>query len=300
MFIRTIYLLRLLLLHSLLISALASGAEPSQAASKLPPQYWGHFSWVGQQQPDHGLSFDLMQELTTRLPEYQHRYQVMSLSRGFIDIQQRDDLCMVAVIQSAERDQVGYFVGLWPILPPHVVIRSADRHTIAGDSNRLSLAELLQRPDLRGALIRERSYGPELAPLLSAGLASGQLKSLQTSNHNNLLNMLNMGRIDFTLDYLESFLGSTEAQPELKSKLLLLPLQEAQTPRIAGIYCPRTPHGKQLIERIDQLARDSEVNSNFQSIVNRYIPSEVQQPYADWLNEFYSQRPQRSLTNLPD
>lgn len=290
MHIRT---LATLLLHSLLIGLLSSPAIADSTTQTKPTQYWGRIFWSGAAQPKHSFALDLIQEITSRLPEYEHHLQAMSISRGLTDLKQRDDLCMLALAQSAERDRSGYFVGLWPVLPPQLVIRRTDRDAIVGNRSSVSLKELLQDKELRSAIITERLFGPELTPLIEDGIASGQIKKLHTSSHNNnQLNMLIQGRIDFTLDYLESFQSTTENQPELSKKLLLIPITEAKTPRISGIYCSRTARGLAMIERIDAIARDPQVIANFQSIMDKYLPAEPRQAYRQWISDYYQQRPQ--------
>lgn len=293
-----------LLLYCLFMGPLASFTLAEPLPGQAVPQYWGKiFSWTesGVENPTQGIMFELLHEVTKELPEYQHHYQAMSLSRGFTDLKQHNNLCMVGMVRNPERDTVGYFVGLWPVLPPQLVIRRKDRQMIAGKQSRVSLTELLERHDLHGAIIEGRFFGPTLQPLLQAASAKGDLQTMQTSSSvNNLLRMLEAGRIDFTLDYLETFLTSSTGQPELRNNLLLMPLEEAQTPGVGGIYCSRTPRGKQLIERIDQLARDPQLQARFAAIIDRYLPAEPRQPYAQWISNYFKQPTQHSLTNISD
>ena len=293
----------------LLLSCLLSGlftnlAMAEQSTEQKPTQYWGKlFSWTDNkaQHPTEGIMFELLHEITKQLPEYQHHYIAMSLSRGFTDLTQRDDLCMVGMMRNPERDSVGYFVGLWPVLPPQLVIRRDDRQFITRGQKRVSFAALLLRNDLRGATLQGRYFGPTLEALLQTAKTEGRLQTLQTSaSANNLLSMLDAGRIDFTLDFLETFQTSSESRPELRKRLMLVPLEEVQTPGVGGIYCSRTPRGKQLIERIDTLAKNPKLQARFQKIIDHYLPAEPRQPFAQWTGNYYQQRSQKSITNLDD
>lgn len=291
----------------LLVSCLLSGvftnlAMADKPADEKPVQYWGKlFSWTDNkaQHPTEGIMFELLHEVTRQLPEYQHHYIAMSLSRGFTDMTHRDDLCMVGMMRNPERDRVGYFVGLWPVLPPQLVIRRDDQQFITREQKRVSLAAVLERNDLRGAVLEGRYFGPKLDALLQTAKSAGSVQSLQTSaNANNLLSMLDVGRIDFSLDFLETFQTSSESRPELRKRLMLVPLEEVQTPGIGGIYCSRTPRGKQLIERIDALAQNPRLQARFQKIIDRYLPATPRKPYAQWTGNYYQQRSQQSITNL--
>ncbi|HWR81555.1 MAG TPA: hypothetical protein VN303_15300 [Pseudomonas sp.] len=277
-------------------------AMADKPADEKPVQYWGKlFSWTDNkaQHPTEGIMFELLHEVTRQLPEYQHHYIAMSLSRGFTDMTHRDDLCMVGMMRNPERDRVGYFVGLWPVLPPQLVIRRDDQQFITREQKRVSLAAVLERNDLRGAVLEGRYFGPKLDALLQTAKSAGSVQSLQTSaNANNLLSMLDVGRIDFSLDFLETFQTSSESRPELRKRLMLVPLEEVQTPGIGGIYCSRTPRGKQLIERIDALAQNPRLQARFQKIIDRYLPATPRKPYAQWTGNYYQQRSQQSITNL--
>ena len=285
-------------------AAHAAEQSPSAASSSSskPIQFWGRAFWPEKQNGTKGgLVVELMAHVTSRLPQYQHHYQVMSLNRGFNDLKQRNDLCVVGVVRTPERDKWGYFVGLWPLLPPQLVIRRVDWQRINNGQPSISLKALLQRQDLRGATARVRSYGSDIDALVDAAERAGQMDKIQTSSkNNNLLNMLAVGRIDFTPEYIESFVASAQAQPEFPQKFVLLVIDEAQQPSVAGIYCSRSPRGEQLIRQIEQIARDPAVGTQFQTMMYRSIPGELRQPYQQWMDEFFQQRPEKNLTNLPD
>jgi hypothetical protein len=81
---------------------------------------------------------------------------------------------------------------------------------------------------------------------------------------------------------------------------MLVPLQEVQTPGVGGIYCSRTPRGKQLIERIDTLAKNPKLQARFKRILDQSLPAKPRLPFAQWTNNYYQQRSQKSITNLHD
>jgi hypothetical protein len=121
-----------LLLYCLLIGPLASFTLAEPLPGQAVPQYWGKiFSWRenGLQNPTQGIMFELLHEVTKQLPEYQHHYQAMSLSRGFSDLKQHNNLCMVGMVRNPERRDLhgavieGRFFG--PTLQPLLQAASA-------------------------------------------------------------------------------------------------------------------------------------------------------------------------------
>ncbi len=278
----------------------AHAAEPTSnlASAEKTTQYWGRAFWPSQNpETAGGLAIELMNVVTKRLPEYQHQYQIMSFSRGFNDLQHRNDLCMVGVVRAEQRDRSGYFVGLWPLLPPQLLIRRDSWQQISGGQPTVSMQALLQRPDLHGASIQQRTFGGQVDQLLTP---SNNLELLQTSSKtNNLLQMLAKKRIDFTPEYIEVFLDNTQEQLPLREQLMALSIAEAQTPAVIGIYCSRSPEGERLTRQIAHIAGDSAVQAEFQNIINREIPAINRQAHQDWLDDFFRNGTKNIQTNLP-
>lgn len=288
-------LLRALLIFSLLTLGAELRAEPQEII-------WGTSPWPGlvnlrDGQPHSGIIVDLLQQVTARLPQYRHRLQLVNLSRGLEQLKQPGTTCLLPTIRTAERDQLGHYVGLFVAMPHQLLVRSSDQARLAAGQSEVSLRALLQDPQLRGGLIQDRSYGPSLDPLLNDPAVQPQLLRIQTSSAgNNLFDMLAHGRIDYLLEYAEvtQFLQQQGAAQGLS----LLPLQEASTPLVSGIYCSRTREGAELVRQIDQIARQPEVIAYFQQAQKAYVPATTLQHYQAWLDQFFAQRGQRDLTSL--
>ena len=79
----------------------------------------------------------------------------------------------------------------------------------------------------------------------------------------------------------------------------LLPLQEANTPIVSGIYCSKNAAGAELVRRIDQIARQPEVIAHFVAAQHAYVPAATVKHYQAWLDRFFGERPGKNLTSLP-
>jgi uncharacterized protein (TIGR02285 family) len=225
-------------LLGLLLSGWLAVAAPARAEEVV----WGMSPWPGlvelrDGQPAGGIIVALLGEITARLPEYAHRHSLVNLSRGFEQLRDERLHCFLPTFRTAERDRLGHYVGLFVAMPHQLVVRTRDRQAIAGGQTEVSLRQVLASPGLRGGLIRDRSYGPQLDPLLHG--EHPQLQRIQTSSAgNNLFDMLEHGRIDYLLEYAE-VLGSVRRAGGAGA-LDLLPLREANTPAVSGVYCSRT------------------------------------------------------------
>lgn len=289
-------LFRTLLVFSLLTLGAGLRAEPQEII-------WGTSPWPGlvnlrDGQPHSGIIVDLLQQVTERLPQYRHRLQLVNLSRGLEQLKQPAITCLLPTIRTPERDQLGHYVGLFVAMPHQLLIRSRDQARLAAGQNEVSLRALLQDTRLRGGLIQDRSYGPSLDPLLNDPAVQTRLLRIQTSSAgNNLFDMLEHGRIDYLLEYAE--VTQFVQQQGGASDLTLLPLQEASTPVVSGIYCSRTPAGAKVIREIDDIARQPDVIAHFKQAQKAYVPTTTLRHYQAWLDNFFQQRGQLDLTSLP-
>ena len=255
------------------------------------------------EQPKSSLNFDPLEEIIQRLPNYSHHLQQMNISRALLELEKRDDVCIVGLQRSAERDKLGYFTALYISLPPQLVVRSSDEAKFKDGQKKVALEQLLQRTDLRGAVLAGRYYGAELTPIIQAAVSQGRLQSIQTSGSgSNVLDMLKHRRIDYTLEYSEA-IQLIQTIPEMHpiiQTLSLLPLEETTTPIISGIYCSRTENGKELIMQIDSIAREPDVREHYRAASQALTPPTARQNYSQWFDEFYNRREPSAFTNLEE
>jgi len=276
--------------------------HPAQAAEG--PLTWGLQDWPGlvdtrDQQPVGGIMFELLRQLTEQMPEYRHRYQLMSLQRGFELLRRGHELCVVGAFRTPERDLLGHYVGLFIAMPYQLVIRAEDLPRITQGQADVSLQALLQREDLRGALVRGRSYGPLLDPLLGGPQAAARLPRVPSlSVGTNLFEMLAHERIDYMIEHAEIYQHLQLAR-RFSTPLRLVPIRETPQPLIAGIYCSRNTWGERIIRRLDGLARDPAIAARFAEAQQQSVPQETLQHYRLWIERYSRERPTQSQTNLP-
>ncbi|MBC9249324.1 hypothetical protein A9179_03430 [Pseudomonas alcaligenes] len=292
-------------LRALLVLLMLCAAPPTWAGQAPSNEITWHMSpWPGlinirNGQPDNGIIVDLLQQITQRLPDYQHRYSMANLTRGLEQLKRESLSCFLPAFPTPERAEHGYYVGLFATMPHQLVVRTTDVERIRAGQAEISLQQLLHERNLRGGLVLDRSYGPVLDPLLQAADVQAQLLRIQTSSAgSNLYGMLEHGRIDYLLDYAE-VVQYVQRQQDFARDLSLLPLQETSTPYVSGIYCSKTAEGAELIRRIDTIARQPEVISHFIAAQKAYVPPATLHHYQAWIDRFFAQRAQQDLTTLP-
>lgn len=224
----------------------------------LPP----HFSYAGGRPPQkpadlgHGELDGMLRLLIARMPQFQHEFFDASLPRFEALARQGQTICSVLHVRTPERLAWLYFTHTHPPLfsrQVHVIVHRDALPRFESLGQPVALAELLQRGDLVGLLPRDRSYGAKIDTLLKEQ-STGGLKTVNAGRSMQLLAMLRVKRMDYTLDYpstVDEYMRANEAQGEL----VKIPLAEARSTAVATVACSRNPEGRKRIEAIDAAVR---------------------------------------------
>lgn len=199
-----------------------------------------------------------MRVLLPRMAGFRHEFVEASTARYEALSRSGQTLCSTLHVRTAERLEWLYFSHLYPPLVSreiHVIVRRDALARVmqgAPADGRVVLADLLQRPELRLLLARDRAFGPQIDPLLGRHAVPRLAVGAQLSSQ--LLDMLRAGRMDYTLDY------PAVMQDHLKrigdpGALVALPVAEGRSTLLATVSCSRTPEGRRHIEAIDAAVR---------------------------------------------
>ncbi len=205
----------------------------------------------------HGELDGLQRLLVTRLPQVRHEFVVAVPTRFEALVRQGEPICSLLPRRTPERLSWLYFTPTHPPLNSravHLVTRAELLPRLTALGEPLSLARVLQAPQLRGVLTRDRSFGPRIDQLLQT---QGQtlLQSALAWRGSNLLSMLQAGRMDYTLEHPVLVDDYLRQHPD-GARLVKLPLLEAQAISQATVACARNPAGRRHIEAIDAVIRE--------------------------------------------
>ncbi len=247
-----------------------------------------------------GLLFEAMQLIDAQLPEWQTRYEVLSLARLEQRMGERGESCSSGQLKSAERDRQGYFVPYLLSTPMHVLVRRQTLEQLLIEDGQVSLAWLFANPYLRGALAKARAYPPDIRQALQRALAEGRLQELGGSvAGDNLLLMVSHRRLDYVFDYPLIYTEVARTY-SLSEPLVSVPLRESAQLVPVGIYCPRSEWGMRMARRIDQAVRKAaQQPQDFMALHERWLPAEVYQRYHAQLQGYYRERARMSAAPAP-
>jgi uncharacterized protein (TIGR02285 family) len=192
-----------------------------------------------------------------RLPQYQHRFVVLNGPRAEVERKAGLGLCSASSMRTPERLQERYFTPAMPTVQLQLVTqrkRAAELSGSRGSRGSVSLRELLSRGDVQGVVLAKRHYGPELEPLLKD---APQVRTIVAPKAANLLAMLEVGRMDFTLEYPMVVAHHQAMQrPGRAAPLQSLPIEEAGEPPVGYFSCNRNAWGRAVIADLDKALRE--------------------------------------------
>ncbi len=251
---------------AVVFAAAAAQAQPQAdtihwVAQDVPPHFSFHEGHaprsVAELGPGEVASF--MRVLLPRMAGFRHEFVEAGTARYEALSRSGQTLCSTLHVRTPERLAWAYFSHLYPPLASrevHVIVRreALDRVLAhAPGDGRVVLADLLQRPELRLLLARDRAFGPKIDALL----AQQPVPRLSVGPHpgTQLMDMLRAGRIDYTLDYPAAMQDHLQRAGDAGA-LVALPVAEGRSTLVATVSCSRTPQGRRHIEAIDAAVRE--------------------------------------------
>lgn len=238
-----------------------------------------------------GLGFDLLHALEPYLQAQgvTVTYGLSMLPRLQVDLQAGRNICVTAVLQTPERDKIGYFVPLWPIPPRQLVVREEHLSRLPVRDGAVDAAALLASP-LRGAVQAGRVYPPALVELLVRGREQGRLTEVAVGGTpDNHLLMLSYGRFDYLLEY-PIVVVELMRQKELVAPLHLIPLRGLDDLEMAGAYCTRNAWGKAMAGQIAKALHQQLRQPDIMQIYERWLPPSSYGVYAQRILDSHRQR----------
>ena len=239
-------------------------------------------------------SGDLMLKMVIHeWPEVEHRVVITPISRALALLEQGDPACFPAAIINPERERMAYFAPS-RILPPVQVVARADvvSRLPLNEQGEVLPVSLFDRSDLRGLVVLKRSYAPLLDAMLSQrSSTSGLRDTVAADSGSNILQMLNLGRADYTLEFDWALAYHRVRHPEFASGVGLKALPIAGTaPFVGGIACPRTEWGRMAIRKIDSILVKVTKMQRYRAAMNRWMTPEAVKRYQAEQAAFYLQR----------
>lgn len=229
-----------------------------------------------------GVWDQLLHELVTRLPEYDHKFIEMNNVRYEQLAAEGQNVCKVYYFKTPERERSLYYSSPTTVfLSNHVVMRR-DKAKLLGNPASLSLARLMQDPRFDGSFIEGRSYGNQIDQIIRRFKGQAYLHSNVTSNQ-SLFEFLSLGRTDYILEF-PAVRAFFEQELTLHPDLVNIAIDETPPHNITYVTCVRNPWGQKVIGQVNEVLR-------------RYVPTPA---YRAATLRWYRPEEQRRLSKFFD
>lgn len=251
-------------LGGLLASPGALGAEKVLwAALDFPPFQVrdGEFRGSG--------SFDgLLDLLVARLPDLEHEVLTMTFARREDEMRNGVRLCTPGLFRTAERER--YLVFSLPALIhlDNRVITLASRAHVLGSAGPVDLEALLARPDLVGGIFSQRSFAPNIDPLVRRH-ASRKNLVVRALRPAQMFEMLLEGELDWAIMFPHEAAFLARKFPG-SPPLAVSPILGTPPYSVTAVACTKGPWGEAMIARVDAVLRRERDTPAYRALSERW------------------------------
>jgi uncharacterized protein (TIGR02285 family) len=255
----------------MLFSGFTSGQPLLWLYPDEPPQ-----SYRSQQQPA-GYTFAILELLLQPLQQYQHQtIPTGNYARLFKELEKDQPACALGIIHTPERAQTLLFSQRPVFLFFNVqVVMHNSLYQQLHQPPTIALTELL-RQRYKVGISAGRRYTAELEHLLHPYRDHQLLQLAQGNVHSSLLQLINLERLDYTLEYPEMLFYIRQQQPELVANLTSIPIKETDAFGVSWLACNDTELTREIMPLLNQqLASIRSLPAYYQLLAQRQLPQQL-------------------------
>ncbi|MYM41077.1 TIGR02285 family protein [Duganella qianjiadongensis] len=235
-----------------------------------------------------GIGDNLLKLLVQALPEYEHKFSVMTMPRIMAEMKADKPLCVLNVQLTPERAKIAYATPLLKTPGPQLVLSKQLLARHPEWKNGVSLAAISADPALRGQYQIERAYGENLNKILQSPANVG-LKPNSSASASNALRMIEHRRADYTIEYPELLEWSVKRR-DIPDSLTSLPILEAAPFLDSYVLCTRSEWGAATTQRIDAELRKLAATPAYRQALERWLPKDELRVHKYEYQQFYRNR----------
>ncbi|KPC54774.1 TIGR02285 family protein [Amantichitinum ursilacus] len=266
---------------------------------------WAVFDWAPVyilQNPDavqvaqlnDGTGDRLVKLLQHSLPQYEHRMVNMVPGRIFAELRNGTHLCYASSLANADRLAYSVMTAAGIAPPVQVVLRQDTLRAHPQWRDGVDLAQLFQDRSLLGNYPAARSFGDEIDTLLRSPSNRNMKPMAVVSQSSNLFRMMQMGRLDYTLEY-PQVLVYQQSKGQAPADLVSVPIKNAPPFLGSHVACSKNDWGRKVIVDIDAAMQKIAAQPSYLQALEAWVPpNEMALRHKDYEN-FVRQRSSRSM-----
>jgi uncharacterized protein (TIGR02285 family) len=297
-------MIKTLLLLTVVLAATPAIASEDKAHSivwlqwDLAPDYIRHGKLKGQ-----GFSTKRQQIVEKLLPEYQHRSIFVSLKRGLAIFKKQQQAasagkklsvthCGADFVSHPHADMDDYLsVAAFPFRGSLLVTRKEKAAQFGKTDEVLSGQSLLSNKALKLVLADNRPYGGMTMPIYNYIGQNPKQKNvvmLTTGNiSSSMLSMVYYGRYDYTFAYADKLYYRSLTSNEKLEDYRTFKVKENDQWLYGFFGCNRTPMGKKIIEKINDIIRVQKKTKVWKELYGEWLPPTFRAEYYDYYDNVF-------------
>lgn len=200
-----------------------------------------------------GVWDELLQEVITKLPEYNHRTVTMKNVRFNLLAERKEKVCKIYYYKTPKRENfLHYSMPSVVFLSTHIVMEK-EKAEILGNPISISLDGLMKDSRFKGTVVKGRSYGKVIDPIIAANLKQKQLKA-EVLDYKSLVEFINLKRTDYILE-LPVAMSFFVKDSDLKPDVVNIAIDESTPYNITYVVCVKNEWGREVINRVDDILK---------------------------------------------
>jgi len=284
-------LIKALAIALALLAGLAPAAQAEQRITWLMPEFALTEGNGAKGLARKGMAEPMVDYLRKHWPEpAEHVTVLANAKRSWLMIDAGEPACHLVSLRTPEREARAFFY-ITHLVPPAQLVALPEvlARLPRNPQGEVELAQLLQSGRARGALIEARSYGAALDTQLAQRPAAAIAMYSQVEFGTRLLQMVALGRADYTIEYDFALTVQREQLPLLR-KLVTAPIQGAGEMLLSGVACPRNEWGRAVIAKVERILASREALMLLKSNFDAWMTPQSRRFYAAKLDAFHAER----------
>lgn len=263
-------------LKTLLICALFIFCLPTSAAKNtiiwqsvhVPPSSIKAGPYKGQ-----GFVQLILQQITERLPEYEHQFPVTTLTRTTKDMRAGRNVCPPSLLPTKKRKE-------WAVFS-HASLFNQNNHLIMSTritqqlkEKSLTLADLKQHTALSYSIIKKRAYGNAIDKFLEGSVPDERRLNITSDNLDNIIRLVALNKVDVTFAFPFKYQYFMENNPDHKDKVVIRTIAEKPNYIVGSVACSNTLWGKRVIRRVNEALALLKPTQSYKDAMTRWWPKD--------------------------
>lgn len=244
-------------------------------------------------QPTIGTTDVLLKLIAQQWPQVHHHYVQTNTARALAMLAEGQEACFSGSVITPERERIAYITPTHFGIPLQLITRKAVLSRLPrNNAGEVLPANLFDSTQLRGLLVRNRSYSPVLDALINLRGPGATIDyAVMADGGANIFKMIALQRADYALEYDFALAYQLHREPDFyrDKGLIAVPIAGA-SPFVSGIACPRTQWGREMILKIDAIVASLASSPAYQQAGDRWLTASTIAHYKQARAAFFQNR----------